>query len=50
LISQYHRLVTENQPNEFLLRGMPKEFLSIATEKMAAINDAYATIAKERGV
>jgi DnaJ like chaperone protein len=29
---------------------VPKEFVAIATEKVAAINEAYAEIAKERGI
>ena len=50
LLSQYLRLVAENQPDEFVARGMPKEFLLIATEKVAAIKQAYDAIAKERGI
>ena len=30
--------------------GVPKEFVAIATEKVAAINGAYGEIAKERGI
>jgi DnaJ like chaperone protein len=29
---------------------VPKEFVAIATEKIAAINEAYGEIAKERGI
>ena len=50
LRSQYRRLVAENQPDEFVMRGMPKELVLIATEKVAAINEAYDAIAKERGI
>src|SRR5262245_14920168 len=50
LSNQYRRLVAENRPDDFLMRGMPKEFGLIATEKVAAITEAYDTIAKERGI
>jgi len=46
---QYRRLVAENQPDELMMRGMPKEFILIATEKVAAIDESYKAIAKERG-
>jgi hypothetical protein len=29
---------------------VPKEFVAIATEKIAVINEAYGEIAKERGI
>ena len=48
LKSHYHRLVTENHPDKLIARGVPKEFVAIATEKLAAINEAYAEIASER--
>jgi DnaJ like chaperone protein len=31
-------------------RGLPKEFVLIATEKVTAIKQAYDEIAKERGI
>jgi len=48
LKSHYHRLVAENHPDKLIARGVPKEFVAIATEKLAAINEAYAQIANER--
>jgi DnaJ like chaperone protein len=48
LKSHYHRLVVENHPDKLIARGVPKEFVAIATEKLAAINEAYAQIANER--
>ena len=48
LKSHYHRLVLENHPDKLIARGVPKEFVAIATEKLAAINEAYAQIANER--
>ena len=47
---QYRRVLAENQPDEFVARGLPKEFVLIATEKVAAIKQAYDAIAKERGI
>jgi hypothetical protein len=40
--------VVENHPDKLMARGVPKEFVAIATEKLAAINEAYAQIANER--
>jgi DnaJ like chaperone protein len=50
LKSHYHKLVAENHPDKLMARGVPKEFVAIATEKVATINEAYETIAKERGM
>ena len=50
LKSHYRRLVLENHPDKLMARGVPKEFVAIATEKIAAINEAYGQIAKERGI
>ena len=48
LKSHYHRLVVENHPDKLIARGVPKEFVAIATDKLAAINEAYAQIANEQ--
>ena len=45
----YRKLVAENHPDKLIARGVPEEFISIATEKVAAINEAYKTVRKERG-
>lgn len=50
LTSQYRRLVAESAPEAYVKRGMPKEFVLIATEKVAAVEEAYGAIAKERGI
>ena len=50
LKSQYRKLVAENHPDKLIARGVPPEFISIATEKVATINEAYGQIAKERGI
>ncbi|HWB46705.1 MAG TPA: TerB family tellurite resistance protein [Hyphomicrobiaceae bacterium] len=48
--AQYRKLVADNHPDKLMGRGVPKEFVEIATRKLAAINAAYDTIAKERGL
>jgi len=50
LKSHYRKLIVENHPDKLMARGVPKEFVAIATEKIAAINEAYGLIAKERGI
>jgi DnaJ like chaperone protein len=47
---QYRKLVADNHPDKLMGRGVPPEFVEIATRKLAAINAAYDTIAKERGL
>jgi DnaJ like chaperone protein len=47
---QYRKLVADNHPDKLIGRGVPREFVDIATRKLAAINAAYDTIAKERGL
>ena len=43
------RLVRENHPDRLVAQGMPQEFIEIANEKLATINDAYERIRKMRG-
>jgi DnaJ like chaperone protein len=50
LKSQYRKLVADNHPDKLMARGVPKEFIAIATEKVATINEAYDVIARERGI
>jgi DnaJ like chaperone protein len=45
---QYRKLVSDNHPDKLMGRGVPAEFIAIATRKLAAINAAYETIARER--
>jgi len=49
LKKHYRRLVAENHPDKAIARGVPEEFVAIANEKLAAINEAYEEIRKERG-
>jgi DnaJ like chaperone protein len=44
----YRRLVKEHHPDAMMARGVPEEFLKIATAKVAAINAAYEKIEKLR--
>ncbi len=44
------RLLRENHPDKLIAKGMPREFIEIASEKVATINAAYDRIAKERGI
>ncbi|MBC7103559.1 MAG: DnaJ domain-containing protein, partial [Parvibaculum sp.] len=46
----YRRLVRENHPDTLIARGVPRELVTIANEKLAAINVAYGRIAKARGI
>lgn len=46
----YRRLVRNNHPDRLIARGVPQKFVDIATCKLAAINEAYATISRERSI
>ena len=46
----YRRLVRENHPDSLVARGVPEEFIKLATDKLAAINTAYEKILAERGL
>ncbi len=50
LKSHYRKLVSENHPDKLIARGVPEEFVTIANNKLAAINEAYDEIARERGI
>lgn len=50
LKARYRKLVAENHPDRLVARGVPEEFVSMANDKIAAINEAYDEIAKERGL
>jgi DnaJ like chaperone protein len=43
----YRKLVRENHPDRAIARGLPEEFIAIASTRVAALNAAYETI--ERG-
>lgn len=46
----YRKLARENHPDVLMAKGMPEEFIAVANEKLAAINDAYDRIKKARGL
>ncbi|TCS62124.1 TerB family tellurite resistance protein [Varunaivibrio sulfuroxidans] len=46
----YRKLIRENHPDKLMAQGLPEEFIELANEKMTAINGAYDTIKKERGL
>jgi DnaJ like chaperone protein len=45
---RYRKLVSDNHPDRLIGRGLPAEFIAIATTRLAAINTAYEMI--ERGM
>jgi DnaJ like chaperone protein len=45
---QYRSLVSEHHPDRLIARGVPASLHAAANERMAALNAAYAAIAKER--
>ena len=40
---RYRKLVSDNHPDRLIARGLPQEFIKIATTRIAAINAAYET-------
>jgi DnaJ like chaperone protein len=46
----YRKLVSDNHPDKMIARGVPAEFVTIATHKIAAINAAYEEVARERRI
>ena len=50
LKARHRKLVRENHPDLLTGRGLPAEVVAVANRKLAAINTAYATLAKERGL
>jgi len=50
LRQHYHKLVLDNHPDKMIARGVPPEFVSLASKKIAAINAAYQEVSKERRI
>lgn len=46
----YRKRVSESHPDRGIARGLPAEAIRIATERLAAINAAWARIEAERGL
>jgi DnaJ like chaperone protein len=46
----YRKLIRETHPDRLMAQGMPKEFIDMATQRLAAINAAYDRVSAERGI
>ena len=44
---RYRALVAENHPDKLIARGVPEEFIQIANDRLAKINEAYASLRKQ---
>lgn len=44
----YRKLVVDNHPDKLIGRGVPEEFVAIATMRLAAINAAFEMIERQR--
>ena len=44
--SQWKRLAAENHPDKLIAKGVPKELLGMANEKLSVINGAYNKIVR----
>ena len=45
----YRKLVREYHPDRLIAEGLPQEFVDLANEKLAVINNAFDQIQKQRG-
>ncbi|OCW58600.1 J domain-containing protein [Hoeflea olei] len=45
---RYRELASESHPDRLRARGVPEEFLRLANDRMAALNEAYSVIEKAR--
>jgi DnaJ like chaperone protein len=50
LRTHWRDLVRTHHPDRLMADGMPEEFVQAANEKLASINAAYDTIARQRGM
>lgn len=46
----YRTLVREHHPDRLIAKGVPKEFIDVANEKLATVNAAWDRIARERNI
>ncbi|WP_421859435.1 TerB family tellurite resistance protein [Oricola sp.] len=44
---RYHELIRANHPDQLIARGLPEEFIKIANDRVAAINDAWEVVEPE---
>lgn len=47
--SSYKKLVKEYHPDMIISKGLPEEFVDVATKKFQEIQEAYTMVRKERG-
>jgi len=50
LRAHYRREVQDTHPDRLIARGVPEEFVRIANDRLAALNEAWAKICAERGI
>jgi DnaJ like chaperone protein len=50
LKKRYRALIREHHPDRLMAEGMPQEFVDVANDKLATINDAYDRVEKQRGM
>ena len=50
LRKHYRKLVRDHHPDKHVAAGMPPEMIDVATERLARINAAYDSVARERGL
>lgn len=48
--ARHRKLVLENHPDKLTAQGVPEEFIEVANEKLARINEAYDRIRAQRGL
>ncbi|WP_281301283.1 MULTISPECIES: molecular chaperone DjiA [unclassified Iodidimonas] len=48
LKAAYHRLIKENHPDRLMAMGLPREFISVANDRLASINAAYDRVKAQR--
>ena len=46
----YRKLMRDHHPDTVIAQGMPKEFVEVANQKVASINDAYDRVTRQRGI
>jgi DnaJ like chaperone protein len=46
----WRKLIRENHPDSLIAQGMPQDFIDVANDKMAAINGAWDTVQRQRGI
>ena len=46
--AQYRKLIREHHPDKLIAQGLPEEFVAVANDKLAVINDAYDRVEKAR--